>query len=167
MAQATYTVKNNAKFVMELVQIQIHIWLTDSLYMCVQLNILAFPHISGNPFSYAAAPFRISLYKRNFSPSCFNSVWLRWDISIPPRSRKTYKMRVKFYETYFPIQSDIYVQTDFVQEPNKFGCSKGQVFDSENQQCKGQSACTRHLFIVQFFNFRNFLLGRIPRSKFA
>jgi hypothetical protein len=35
----------------------------------------------------------------------------------------------------------IYFETEFVQEPNKFGCSKGQVFDSENQQCKGKSAC--------------------------
>ncbi len=67
-------------------------------------------------------------------------------------------MRGKFYETYFSIQSDVYVQTDFVQEPNKFGCSKGQVFDSENQQCKGQSACTFvHFFNVQFCNFRSVL----------
>ena len=25
------------------------------------------------------------------------------------------------------------------QEPNKFGCSQGQVFDSQNQQCKDPS----------------------------
>jgi hypothetical protein len=51
-------------------------------------------------------------------------------------------MRGKFYETNVPIHSVIYFETEFVQEPNKFGCSKGQVFDSENQQCKGQSAST-------------------------
>jgi hypothetical protein len=38
----------------------------------------------------------------------------------------------------FPHPSDcqFYFTCFFGKEPNKFGCSKGQVFDSENQQCK-------------------------------
>ncbi len=140
--------------------------MTNGFLINVRLNILAFPHILGNPFSSAAAPFRISLYKRNFSPSCFNSVWLRWDSSIPPRSRKTYKMRGKFYETNAsPIQSDFYFQTESVQEPNKFGCSKGQVFDSENQQCKGQLACMWTYSLCSFVSSGAFCKGEFPEAN--
>ncbi len=82
-------------------------------------------------------------YIRGISPLVVLTVYDCAEIvPYPPDLEKHIKMCWKFYETDFPIQSDIYVQTVFVQEPNKFGCSKGQVFDSENQQCKGQFACT-------------------------
>jgi hypothetical protein len=112
-----------------------------------------------------------SLHLRKFAYEKRNKKFANFFLKLHTPQIYVEKMRIKFYETNVPIQSEVYVQTEFVQEPNKFGCSKGQVFDSENQQCKGQSACTvystRHLFIVPFCNFRSILLGRIPRSKFA
>jgi hypothetical protein len=61
-------------------------------------------------------------------------------VPYPPDLEKHIKC-VENFTKHTSLFNLISLSIDFVQEPNKFGCSKGQVFDSENQQCKGQSAC--------------------------